>query len=145
MINFITLQFKFMKKIILSITIVTFIAIGLMSTVKANPVTFYVNITLTDNCLPSPYTGSYCVRLTLTYFGTPVCTAQRCDITGSGCWSFTCDFDPVLAVRGYAVSVVTACRYPSITCSTSTGSSGLYYWNQMIDQSNCPCALSITL
>ena len=127
----------------LSIVLVAFIMLGTISVAKAT--TFYVNITLNDNCSPSGYTGNYCVRLTLTYFGTPICTAQRCDITGSGCWSFTCDFDPIAAVKGYAVTVVTACRYPSLTCYTYTGSSGLYTWADMSSSLTCPCALTITL
>ncbi len=132
-----------MKKIILSIVFFAVIILGSI-TAKAQSVTFYVDIKLTDTCSPGNYHGYYCVKLDLWYYGTYVCTAQNCNVTGSGCYPFTCSFVPVLAQPGYHVIVNIAGRYPSGTCTTNSGSSSSYTWEYM-SSTDCYCKLSITL
>lgn len=133
----------------LTFALVACIMLGAMSVAKAGTVTFYVKVTLTDNCSPGGYHGYYCVRLDLFYDNTYICTAQNCTvIAGTHCYAFTCDFDPIAGQPYYAVSFVAAARYPSGNCASTTGSgsSGIY-WNDLAD-SSCPAlgaTLSVTL
>jgi hypothetical protein len=135
-----------MKKIMLTYALVAFIMLGAMSVAKAGTVTFYVQVTLTDNCSPGGYHGYYCVQLNLTYYGNVVCTAQNCTVTaGTHCYAFTCNLDPIAEEPGYGVSLVAAARYPSGLCSSTTGSgSGGFYWAEMTN-SSCVAYLSVTL
>ena len=88
------------------------------------------------------YTGNYCVQLELWYYSNLVCTASNCRITGTGCWSFACDFGPLTTTKGYWVKVINAARTPSGNCATSGQISGYNYWDEMIC-SSCNCQLTI--
>jgi hypothetical protein len=137
-----------MKKMMLTIALVAIIMIGAMPVVNSQ-VTFYVKITLVDNCYPSGYHGYYCVQLDLSYDSQYICTAQNCTIIpGTHCYPFTCDFDPDAEEAHYAVTLGSAVRYPSGTCSSSTGNgSSSIPWLKLID-SGCPAGgatLSVTL
>ena len=114
-----------MKKLFLCFVLLAVIVLGTMTEAKANPVTFYVEISLSDTCSPSGYNGYYCVRVKLTYYGTTVCTATNCRVVkGTDIYyAFTCDFAPVLAQPGYNVVFIDAARYPSGDCYTTNGSS----------------------
>jgi hypothetical protein len=134
-----------MKKLMISTILIAFIMLGSMSAAKATTVTFYVRITITDNCLPSGYNGNYCVRLNLLYKGTVACSSQLCNISGSGCYAFTCELDPVAEDNGYSVALVTAARYPSGFCASTNGSgSSGHTWSEMITNT-CVATLSVTL
>jgi hypothetical protein len=136
-----------MKKIILTFALLALFVLGTHSIALADPETFYVKITLTDNCSPGNYHGYYCVRIHLTYNGSTVCTATNCTvIPGTYCYSFTCSFEPVAGQPYYGVELVDAARYPSGDCysTTGTGSSG-FYWNDMTDDSCIAATLSVTL
>jgi hypothetical protein len=145
-INFLlTLNRNIMKKVLLSFALIAFIILGTISVAKATTVTFYVQITLSDTCSPSPYHGYYCVKLNLTFNGSPICSAINCNVTGTGCYPFTCNLDDLASDPYYGVALVDAFRYPSGSCSTTngTGSSNLS-WNDMIN-SSCVAKLTIIL
>lgn len=135
-----------MKKILLSFVFFAVIMIGTVSTTQATE-TFYVRITLSDTCSPSGYDGYYCVRLKLTYYGSDVCTAINCRILpGTNCYAFSCDFTPVAANIGYAVTFVDAARYPSGDCYTTVGSTtGIGTWEDISDPSCIVATLTVTL
>jgi hypothetical protein len=140
-----------MKKILLSAALVAFIMLGAMSAAKATTVTFYVKITLTDNCFPTGYNGYYCVRLNLLYKNTVLCTAENCTVvknTNGICYSFTCEIDAIAEESYYGVALVTAYRYPSTLCAGTNGTGCTNRsWDEMTTI-NCPtgCAtLSVTL
>jgi hypothetical protein len=137
-----------MKKILLTFTVIAFIMFGSMSASVANPETFYVKITLTDNCSPGNYHGYYCVRVHLKYNGSTVCTATICTvIPGTNCYAFTCSFEPVAEEPYYGVEFVDAARYPSGNCSPGTGtnSSYIYTWAQMQDNTCSYASITVTL
>jgi hypothetical protein len=133
--NFTNFTFKSMKKILLSVALVAFIMLGAMSDAKAMTVTFYVKIFLSDNCLPSGYNGSYCVRLNLLYKNAVLCTAENCTVVKNStgiCYSFTCEIDAIAEEPYYGVALVSAYRYPSGLCSsTNYSTSGAWYWDEM--------------
>lgn len=107
--------------------------IGTVSTTHATE-TFYVKVTLSDTCSPTGYKGYYCVRLTLRYYGAPVCTATNCRILPGNdvCYAFTCSFAPVSSDPGYSVTFDGAARYPSGDCATTTGIDyGIDYWENL--------------
>jgi hypothetical protein len=143
---FTNFTFKYMKKLILSLALVAFIMLGTMSAAKSMTVTFYVKITLTDNCFPTGYNGYYCVRLNLTYNGTVLCTAQNCNVrAGTYCYAFTCDIDAIAEEHEYGVDLVGAYRTPGGLCSSTTGTgSNSLSWDQMTD-TNCVATLSVAL
>jgi len=122
-----------MKKILLSFVFFAVIMIGTVSTTHATE-TFYVKVTLSDTCSPTGYKGYYCVRLTLRYYGAPVCTATNCRILPGNdvCYAFTCSFAPVSSDPGYSVTFDGAARYPSGDCATTTGIDyGIDYWENL--------------
>jgi hypothetical protein len=137
---------KYMKKIILSFALLVYIMLGTMSVAKATTVTYYVNITLTDTCTPSPYHGYYCVRIKLMYSGTEICQTQSCNITGSGCWAFTCVINSSASDCNYWIEFVDAVRYPSLTCYSTTGvnSPPTFCWDYLFNCSTAP-SISVTL
>lgn len=135
-----------MKKLILGLVLLAFIVLGTTSVAKATAVTFYVNIALSDTCSPSPYHGDYCVRIKLMYYNTLICETQSCNITGSGCWAFTCDINSSASDCTYWIEFVDAVRYPSLTCYSTTGfdSSHNYCWDYLFNCSTAP-SISVTL
>ncbi len=136
---------KTMKKLLITLGLLALIMLGTRSVATATPITWCVNISITDTCMGGNYSGDYCVELELHYgTSTVICTATNCVITGSGCASFTCNISSTNTDKGYWVKVVHAARYPSGDCATSGQSSiGYNYWSDMIDCINCPCNLKI--
>ncbi len=118
-----------------------------MSGAIAKPETFYVKITLSDTCSPGNYHGYYCVQVTLTYNGSPVCTTQNCTVVpGTFCYPFTCEFAPVSGQPYYGVTLVAAARYPSGNCYITSGStSNGFPWNDMADSGCIAASFTIIL
>ncbi len=137
-----------MKKIILSFILLASIMLSTMSTAKAITVTFYVTITLSDTCSPSPYHGYYCVRLELLYNSALVCQSENCKVLpGTDCYAFTCNVDNLASGSHYGVLFQSAFRSPSGDCLTTNGTnSGFgFSWD---DMTTYPCNnawISVTL
>lgn len=132
-----------MKKIFYSFVLLAFMMLDNSSVVKATTVTFYVNINITDTCSPSPYHGYYCVRIKLMYNSTEICETQNCNITGSGCWSFTCDINSSSSDKYYWIEHVDIIRYPGQTCYSTSGTDGSpdVYWTDLF---NCSTTQTIS-
>ncbi len=137
-----------MKKLILGLVLLAFIMLGTISVAKATTVTFYVQITLSDTCSPSPYHGYYYVKLDLEYNSNVLCTSQNCAvIQGTYCYAFTCDVDALASDSFYGVKFLGAARYPSGDCPTTSGnnSGDIFSWPEMT-HSTCGYAwISVTL
>jgi len=132
-----------MRQLIIIFGLLAFIMLGTRSIATATPVTWCVNISITDTCMGGKYTGDYCVQLELFFNGNSVCRATNCTVSSSGgCCTFSCDFAPVSTTKGYSVTVLYAARYPSGNCATSGQFSSDYWWTDMLC-SNCNCQLSI--